>query len=215
MSSIAQLMSMGLEQFGGVNAGGGGGGSMVPIMEAVITMPEMLDQEFSDRSRINRLHAKVCKEALTKTLQLHHKKRIPQHFDAWKQEKYNYAPRSPVTDLKKLRRPGGGADLVKTGRTKREMTQRMQVRHGGSASTGQITSTGVLRWPPGFKTPDAGRVNRGQMIIEIQTFTEREQAEVAEDFMRFYREGIVEALRGRRVSRRVRALVASRLGVTI
>lgn len=209
---IVGPLPRGLPSLPGSVMGQGGRGSLFPIMEAVFVLPEMLDPKGSPRSRMNRIHTRAVKVALIKTMQLHHKKRIPQHFNAWKQKKYGYEERSHVTKRKK--RGKDPADLVKTGRTKHEMQSRMKISVTGNIATGMQVK-GVLRWPPGQKLTTQGKINRKQMSDEIARFTTQEEAMTHRQFLAFYLAELKKELSGRkRVRREIRARLAG-LGVTL
>ena len=218
-SFTGSVMSSPLQQLG---AGGflplqhlGGGANMMPAIEALIELPEMLDSgtAVSSRGRINRAHTKAVRQALFNAMAKHHRVRIPQHFNKYKQVKYQYKKRNPITLQKKVRRDP--ADLVKSKRTKQSMTRKMTIRMSGTAGSGKVTATGVMTWPPGFYNPDKGPINRAVMNDEIASFTFQETMDVGDDFIKEYIRLIAEDLRSRRVSRRIKARVLSQLGVIL
>ena len=190
---------------------------MMPAIEALIELPEMLDSgtATSSRGRINRAHTKAVRQALFNAMVKHHKTRIPQHFNKYKQVKYQYKRRNPVTIAKKVRRGRDPADLVKSKRTKQSMTRKMTIRMSGTAGSGKVTATGVMTWPPGFYFPDKGPINRAVMNDEIASFTFQETMDVGDDFIKEYMRLITIDLRSRRVSRRMKARVLSQLGIIL
>ena len=216
-------MSIGALQSLGASSGGflpmtllGGNSAMIPGSKAVIDLPEMLDSHGSNRGRLNRAHTKAVRQALFNTMVKHHLTRIPDHFDRRKQTKYHYAKRHQITIQKK----GGHApDIVGRRRqrtsTKENMTRKMTIRMSGTAASGSVTATGVMTWPAGFFHPDKGKINRRVMNEEIAKFTLEETADVGDDFLKEYIRLITIELRTRRVSRKMKANVLSKLGVIL
>lgn len=177
----------------------GRGGEAYPIMEAFMEMPPILDPTAGVRSRINRIHNQAMRFALMETMKRHHKLRIPGHFDRWKQSKYKYKRRSRITKILKSHKAlQSQADLVKTGGSKREMTTRIRIRIGGSASGGKMTVTGILRWRPGMRqSKRATGVTREVMSDEIARFTPEEEQEAAQDMAFYYLQYLEKNLSGR------------------
>lgn len=149
----------------------------MPIaMSAVIVIPDMLD----DTARLRRLHNRLVKRALVDVMMFHHKKHIPDHFNRWRQKKYGYAQRWHTTIARKRGRDM--ADLVRTGKTKRRMQDRMEVSVGGTAVGGDMRAKGRMKFKQGFRPSRAGSkgVTSKLMKQEIAAWTERELAQAAE-----------------------------------
>jgi len=146
------------------------GGQMIPIMEAVITAPILMH---ADSSRVGRTIRRIVRDALKEELLFHHKKRIPEHFNKWRQRKYRYQPRSPRVRLIKQRR--NQADLVKSGRSKRKATNQIRITFPRGAGRG-VFIRGTMKWPTGFRGSSTGRgVTQAVMEDEITRWTLQEE----------------------------------------
>lgn len=143
-----------------------------------------------------RYHNLYTKQALFEALRVHHKTRIPGHFQAGAPSKYGYAKRSFKYNRWKQRKYGGNAkDLVKTGASEQEMTHRFELIGSGAAEGGKkpVSATLRLRFPfrggtGAYKAdnPTYRAVSIQQMMREVQAFTAQERAEFADLFWRTY-----------------------------
>lgn len=181
----------------------------MPLMTAVIELPEVLDPTHGGNTRINKLHNAACKDAMEKVL-LHHKKvRIPWHFMIGKQKRYQYKTRSRAYYAMKRRRGFDPADMVKTGISKMMMTGVIspRIKIGGSGM-GTMTGTMTLLWKRGMR--QGKKSNMGvtikQMTEEMERWTAEEEQEAAEQFVMFYLDYIDKNIRPR-----TRIKMASRL----
>jgi hypothetical protein len=168
----------------------GRGTKAFPIMEAIIELPAMLDPTQGRGSRANRIHSQAVKTAMRKTLEWHHRKRIWQHFNRFRQKKYKFDRR----DQEYLRRKrfvgkeGPDTDLVRSGKTKFEMVNRfrLSVSNISGAAFGTLGKL-TMRWPRGHKEPAGQRgVTKKVMADEIARFTNQEEKESAQQFVDFY-----------------------------
>ena len=189
--------------------------SMLPVLTAILELPEMLDPDGPANSRVNRIHSRAVKTSLRRTLGLHHKVRIPQHFRRDARHRYRYHERKRVTKRIKRKRYHSITDLVKTGATKRKMIAGFEsIRVGGSTEGGTVTGTMRLRFP--FPTSNEWRgdgVTPDKMAEEIARFTDEETKQVANQFKAFYVDEINKNLTSRRVRKRIAGRL-SRLGIT-
>lgn len=183
--------------------GAGGRGTLIPIMESVVEIPQLM---VSPRSRIRRISKAATRTALKKEMIFHHKRRIPEHFLRFKQNKYNYARRSERTRAIKQRR--SQADLVKSSKTKRRMTREMTIRFPrvGPSATSIV---GILKWPHGFRHNASARqgITPDVMADEIARWTIREERTAAQHVMDTY----VDEL-DRNLSRRAKLQIRGQLG---
>lgn len=144
-----------------------------------------------------RLHNAIAKDAVRDTLVKHHRRRIPGHFQRPAHGKYGYAQRSPRYRAAKQKKYGSSIDLVRTGRTKQQMTTQRQITVSGQATAGTIRGRLTLRFPfPGgslrFKAA-AGtrqRVTIEQMAREIRTITSDEIQQINRDIRGLYVDGV-------------------------
>lgn len=182
---------------------GGRGSDMFPIMEALVEIPQFM---VSPSSRIGRVIHRGVRESLHKEMQFHHKRRIPDHFNRFRQKKYAYAPRSERTRAIKQRR--NQADLVKTSRTKRKQTSEIKIEFPRAGGTGGVLCRGTLKWPVGFRVNTAATkgVTAEVMAKEISRFTAREEQIAAEHI----RDSLVEYL-NTNLSRRAKIKIAPQL----
>lgn len=152
------------------------GSAMMPIMEAIVTIPTLM---VSGAGRVARVINNASRMALKKELLFHHKRRIPEHFNKWRQRKYRYQPRSERVAMVKRRR--NQADLVKTRRTKNKMVSTMKVMFPRSGDKGVVFIRGHLPWPAGFRF--SGTASRGVtpevMADEISRWTLQEERTAA------------------------------------
>lgn len=148
------------------------GSDMMPITEAIIEFPDLL---LAPKGRVIRVFRRAATKALKDEMLFHHKKRIPEHFNKWRQGKYRYQSRSERTRLMKTR--SGQADLVKSGRTKREVTSRIRITNP-RGSGGGVFIKGWMRWPAGFSGDDnqyPQKITTDVMVSEITRWTLREE----------------------------------------
>jgi len=145
-----------------------------------------------------RIHNSLSRRALRTAIELHHERRIPRHFQQQAHARYGYADRSKRYISAKIRRYGTGTDLVKTGRTKREMTSTRRLSIGGQASTSSLRATLKLRFPfPGgsgrFRNRNGRQaVSVQQMAREVETISAGEMLEIQRQLEDGYA-GLVEA----------------------
>lgn len=91
---------------------------------AKLTAPQIeLDVPTWPKELAEREHNRFSREALKDELALHHRKRLPWHFQATARSKYGYAPRSEAYKRRKMKRYGSRTDLVKTGATEQAFTK--------------------------------------------------------------------------------------------
>lgn len=156
---------------------GGRGTDMLPIMEAIVEIPTLM---VSSAGRVARVINRGVRDSLEKEMKFHHKTRIPEHFNRFRQKKYNYAPRSERTKAIKQRR--NQADLVKTSRTKRKMTSQISVTFPRRGGTGGVLIRGTMKWPVGFRVNTGAQrgVTPEVMADEISRFTNQEEATIGE-----------------------------------
>jgi hypothetical protein len=180
----------------------------LPQLSITIDLPEMLDPKHKD-ARINRVHDAAVKDAGRRTLVLHQTKRLPGHFDVPARAKYRHYARSPrVAAQKRVR---GQPDLVRSGSTRVQMTQRRPhaLRAGGRAESGKVKFTMVLRFPSHFRERASAErgVTRAKMADEIARWIQPEETEAAQTFRNLY----VDLIKTR-LSARVKKRIAGRLG---
>lgn len=144
-----------------------------------------------------RLHNSIVKDAVRDVLVEHHRRRIPGHFQRPAHGKYGYADRSPRYRAQKQRRYGSSIDLVRTGRTRQQMTTQRQITVGGQATAGTIRGRLTLRFPfPGgslrFKQDALGRqrVTIEQMAREIRAITPDEIQQINREIRGRYVDGV-------------------------
>ncbi len=168
----------------------------LPRLTLVVEMPEAIDPDGGKRSRVNALHNTAVKAAGKKTLIRHQVKRLPKHFEQAARSKYRYFPRAPRTREKKKRT--GMPDLVKTGRTKVQITKRrpQSLRAGGNAASGRIRFSMRFSFPFKVKSRDKG-VTAPLMAQEIERWTQTERDEAAIDFQLEYLSDIRARLKPR------------------
>lgn len=144
-----------------------------------------------------RWHNKYAKEAARYMIERHHEENVPKHFKRSARSRYGYRPRDPKYVRKKQRRwKQGGMDLVKTGRTRRYMTNQYKLRLGGTADKGTLTATLILRFPfkggtGKWRRPAGPRGARAQitiqtMIGEMQSFAADEPPQLLRWFEEEY-----------------------------
>lgn len=180
---------------------------MVIHHEIMVELPQMLDPSAKATSRINRVHARGIKAGIEHALRMHHQKEIPDHFNFWKQKKYKYTPRSPETIAAKKLLGRDRADLVKTGATKKKMQKSIdRLRLGGSASSGRVTGTMTLRFPPGKVDPPRQRITVRVMSSEIARTVPPERTQLRMWMMEVYKRTLDQEL-----SKRARTQVGQRL----
>lgn len=143
----------------------------------------------------------------------HWRKRIGEHFNRFRQE--SIATKNASAEYKKRKKyigiHGPATDLVKTGKTKTQMTSvRPTVRVSGRTAKG-IERMGrmLLKWPRGHKQKaGATGVTKQVMASEIRRFTNREERDAAIDVRDFYVERIKRLME---YHPRVRKRLAARL----
>lgn len=144
-----------------------------------------------------RLHNSILKKVVEDVLVTHWRKRIPGHFQRPAHGKYGYADRSPRYRRQKQRKYGSSIDLVRTGRTRQQMTTQRSITVGGQATAGTIRGRLVLRFPfPGgslrFK-PGVGnrqRVSIEQMAKELRAITPDEISQINREIRGRYVDGV-------------------------
>lgn len=189
--------------------GAGGRGTAIPIMEAVVELPELM---VSSKGRVARVINQATREALKKEILLHHRRRIPDHFNRFRQGKYRYQPRSERT--RQIKQKLHKADLVRSGKTKSQMTRNITIRFPRTGGQG-VSILGILKWPPGFRFNRAASrgVTPQVMADEISRWTLREEHDAAnhirDDFVEFLEQNL-----SRRAKIRMRAQLG-RLGVRV
>ena len=187
---------------------------MLPISTFTLVYPDVL----ADTQGGRRLHNKAGKEAMEGQLALHHRKRIPGHFDANNRSKYSHMARKEKYKRWKYRRFGSRTDLVASGATRAAMTRIRQTQIGGTAS-GETGLRGklILKFPftsrakfQQWQRTKAGRprhqanvATRGpgvtidQMRLEISTVTDQENREIADGLATDYTQRLNAALASR------------------
>jgi len=181
-----------------IAATGGGRGTIIPIFEAIVVIPELLDPSGSPRSRINRLHFTAVRDSAEQCLKTHQKKRIKRHFHAQTQKRYHYKRRSAGTIAIKQRRARAGnlrasgnvpTQLVKSGKTRKRMKSappKFRHRRGGGHDVIRVEMR--LPFKHGFRAvnlPNA-KVTVDDLKDEISRWTPAEEREAAEQFKRNY-----------------------------
>ncbi len=178
-----------------------------PDLTFVIELPEMLDPLHA-HARVNRFHDQAVKEAGRKTLIRHQTQRLPGHFQVPARSKYRHYPRSPRVQQRKQRL--NQPDLVRKGTTRAKMTRSRPhaLRAGGTAGSGRVTFTMVLRFPEHFRERAGAQtgVTRAKMAEELARWTQNEESAAAAEFRDFY----VQELK-KRMSSRVRKRISGRL----
>lgn len=200
-----------------------GRGSSVPIMEAVLTMPEMLDPTSSPRTRINRIHNQGLREGLKTALRKHRRTHLPDHFSRFRQSKYQFKDRKEATIKRKQRGGRDTADLVKSGETKRVMTGRGMMKFRFTRKMpGTIGCAGIIKLPRAIGDLSGSRqqVTAEDVVAEIETWTNYEEQEAAGWFADHYASHIDRNLtkRARRKvmgSRLAAGLTANPMGVSL
>lgn len=184
----------------------------LPTFTAFIEMPAMLDPQGAVNSRVNRVHARVVKNSLDKTLREHRRVNLQKHFQSGNRFRYSHAPRKSVTRIQKIKRGQGNVDNVKTRRTRNKMRRQItRIRKSGNVAGGAITATLSLKFPVGFKQKSGG-ITKKQIATEIGQWAPDEQRAMAEYFKRQYVRGINRELKSARVRRRFGARLAA-LGI--
>lgn len=156
-----------------------------------------------------RMHNRFAKESLREAMQTHHRKNFRRHVTPGNRERYGHQPRQPKYREWKQRRYGRDIDLVKTGRSMRDMARTMpDIRIGGAAEGGRKGLTGSYRlrfaWKGGTgaqKTIRTG-VSTAQMLTEMARWSDDEAREASANFVTGYWQR-VEQWRGSR--KRIRA----------
>ena len=196
--------------FAGTKTLGQNLGQMPAIVhDFVFEIPELLEP---GNARMARVMNRIVKESIKEEMIKHHKSRIPHHFDPFKQKKYRYKKRDPQTIERKRRQRGRAADLVQTGRTKRDIKSRIDIRISGAAGKGNVVAKGRMFMKRGMR-PSKGSddVSIDQMADEIRVITRQE----AGDILVGYSERIIKKLDASltpRVRRRVKSQLQS-LGI--
>lgn len=161
-----------------------GGYELLPQITFIIDVPER------PKDLAKRYHNKYAKDAARYMMERHHAEHIPLHFKRSARSRYGYAARDPkYVRMKQRRWRQGGLDLVKTGRTRREMISQYKLKLGGNAVAGTLTATLILRFPfkggtGKFRRPSGPRGARAQvtiqqMIGEMQSFAHDEPPRLA------------------------------------
>lgn len=104
---------------------------MAIAMSFSLTLPECIDPEASLRKQNS-----AMKEAMRTAMKTHHRERIPKHFRADARTRYGHAERTRKYNAFKRRFMGSRRDLVKTGRTEKEMKANARITIGGTSLTG-------------------------------------------------------------------------------
>lgn len=151
-------------------------------LSAQITVPALGELLARNASRA---HNRVAKQAVRDVLTAHWQKRIPLHFTRPAHGRYGYAQRSPRYRFQKQKKFGSSIDLVRTGRTRQQMTSQAQITVAGTATAGTIRGNLTLRFPfPGgglrFKAAPGTRqrVTIEQMASEIRRITPDEIGQI-------------------------------------
>ena len=162
------------------------GNMRLPTLEIAIEAPEILLPGANPRSRINAAQKKAVGNSLTHVMVQHHKKRIPQHFDRWKQKKYNFQNRSEET-MEKKRAAAKSALLVRTGKTKERMKRRIDMTRPTTTANGMQVK-GILKFKEGFRRPTnaVNGVTYDVMVEEIKAVTPMEAETMADEFTAEY-----------------------------
>lgn len=177
--------------------------------EMILEIPALIEP---GNTRLTRKLNKIVKEALKEEMIHHHKKRIPHHFDPFKQKKYHYKKRDPKTIERKRRKRGLAADLVQSGKTKRSVKSRIDIRMSGTAGKGDVAAKGKVFLKRGMRPArENNDVSIDQMADEIKTMTSQEVSEIAIGYSERIIQKLDAALTGR-VRRRVRSQLKS-LGI--
>lgn len=126
----------------------------------------------------------------------HHRNHIPRHFEAGAASRYGYAPRGAKYKAAKLRRYGSSVDLVKTGRTRDEMTRNAAIDVSRNTA-GEVEATIRLQFPwtvsSKYYRPAIGRaVTVRQMADEIAAITPDEMQTLANVYAAEYAQRISE-----------------------
>ena len=161
---------------------------------ATIEMPMPL----IDTARGRSMHNKVAKAALRETLELHHQKRVPEHFKPSAKSKYNHRRRSNKYRELKRKNFKHDIDLVRSGATRRKMTSSYKaIRVGGSArksSGNSLTGTLVLEFPHSVNERNPSGVTLRDLRLEMERWTDAEEQAAAKEFLNFYIAELVRAL---------------------
>ena len=145
---------------------------------------------------------KFGREVLREQLEKHHRERIPKHFRLGAHGTYGYAERREKTKkIKKYywRKPED-LDLVRSGRTSRQMISQRVISFGGSFGSFDKPGAGLvgrltMRFPfPTNRDSDSpGAIKIEQLRKEIVSTTEAERLEI----QRGYTQGLIAKMTGR------------------
>jgi hypothetical protein len=176
----------------------GGRGVTMPIFEAIVVMPEMLDPNKGPRTRINAVHFRAVRKSAEICLRSHKTRRLGRHFHVQGQKRYRYKRRKPTTiEIKKRRAaqgrlPASGqipTDLVKTGKTKRKMKAApLKLRHRRGGGYDVIHVELMLPMKDGFVDDNrpGQQVTFQDVKDEIARFSIDEEREIGYQFRRNY-----------------------------
>ncbi len=181
---------------------------MVPATEVMVVLPQMLDPTTKSGSRVNRAHSHAVKESIRLQLKFHHTRRIPDHFNFYRQKKYKYKKRSSKTHAIKRRFGQDRADLVRTSQSKIRATQTRIIRVGGSTAGGKIVGRLIMKIKPGMKD-GATPIKVRDIKEEIKTVAPAEEVRMVQHFRFDYARLIREGLKPRtlvRMSTRLKSL---------
>jgi hypothetical protein len=174
---------------------------MIPRVVFRLELPEPL----ADGRACERMNAAAVRFALRAELELHHAKRIPQHFTTAARTKYQHMERRPSTKAKKIKVFRSRTDLVASGMTKKEMLTNKRIAIAGSVAAGGVVGTLRMKFPfPASFTRSPNRVSLAQMAKEIATITRDEAQELSASFARRHAEHQQAALaRSPRIRKRL------------
>jgi len=172
----------------------------MPEIECTVSMPKILDPRGTGRSRVNNIQRESISHGMKEALIKHHTKRVPGHFNHWRQKKYNYMTRSEETRQRKEQLTGA-ADLVRSKRTKQRVTSRIDIKRPKKNKFG-ILVTGKSRMKSDMRERAGARgVTREVMKDEITRWTKEEEASAAGDFAEAYKKKLLSKLTTRQIVR--------------
>lgn len=153
----------------------------LPEIQFTIIIPDWL----LGTKRMEILHNKISKAAMTEVLLRHHKQRMPGHFKQSARQKYRHRPRNEIYKFRKRQKFRSILDIVKTGRTKRRFTMiKPLIQIGGSGTDSKgIRGRAFYRFPfPAAKDNKPQSVTTDQLAKELSTILREEREQIAEQY---------------------------------
>ena len=137
-----------------------------------------------------RLHKAIAKRSLRATLLDHYYRNFKRHFMRGNRSRYSHKERMPKYRHRRKKEFGSTTDLVKTGESKRYMTNQVPTVSTSYVMQGGLRGRMTIKWPPSMRTKaarlaDVG-VNFEQMNKELETWANDEALRSTNLFYKLY-----------------------------